>query len=343
MPLYIADYLRKTMHLNRDQHGGYLLLIMACWDRGGRLPNDPGQLAGIARATPAEWRRMAPVLLPFFETDGDWLIQGRVIEEHEKAQRLSETRRQAGAQGGRPKREGDRKSKPNAFANGNQTDSQNETHAGVRSSPSPSPDGEVSEAIASSVGSPSTMPTALELFVEEPSTNGAKPEPWEGDPDFLAAWKACTDQGRKRSSRAKAWPEWRRALKRSSGPSLAVAVARYVAQDEDAKRTGGPGFHLWLKDGRFEHWMIASGSGAVVTPICTFTGPAALRASVVEAADESFAVKFIDPAGWRPEDRTLIARNAYAAGEISRELRQWLVRMNVRLEIAPRASEGRAA
>lgn len=82
---------------------------------------------------------------------------------------------------------------------------------------------------------------------------------------------------------------------------------------------------------------------AQTAPLSTFPGPAALRASVVEVADESFAVKFIDPAGWRAEDRTLIARNAYAAAEISRDLRQWLVRMNVRLEIAGQSNEGRAA
>lgn len=140
MPLYIADYLRKTMHLTRDQHGAYLLLLMACWDRGGRLPNDPGQLAGIVRATAGEWKRLSPIILPFFKIDGPHLVQDRVIEEHEKAARLSEARREAGKQGGRPRKETKDESqpKPKAFANGNQTGSQNETPAGVRSSPSPS-------------------------------------------------------------------------------------------------------------------------------------------------------------------------------------------------------------
>jgi uncharacterized protein YdaU (DUF1376 family) len=122
MPLYIADYLRKTMHLTRDQHGAYLLLLMACWDRGGRLPNDPGQLAGISRATPSEWRRLSPVILPFFDVEGDWLTQGRVLEEREKAQRLSDARREAGKQGGRPRKQAETDAesleKPKAFATG---------------------------------------------------------------------------------------------------------------------------------------------------------------------------------------------------------------------------------
>lgn len=152
MPLYIADYLRKTMHLTRDQHGAYMLLLMACWDRGGRLPNDPGQLAGIARATLAEWRKLSPVILPFFEVEGAFLTQGRVLEEREKAQRISEARRDAGRQGGRPKKQtgnaGESTEQANAFANREQT----ETHARVRSSPSPSSDPNGSAAGAASDG-----------------------------------------------------------------------------------------------------------------------------------------------------------------------------------------------
>jgi uncharacterized protein YdaU (DUF1376 family) len=133
MPLYIATYLRKTMHLTRDQHGGYLLLIMACWDRGGRLPNDHAQLAGIVKASPAEWRKLAPVLLPFFEAEGDWLVQPRVLSEYAKAAQLSEIRRQAGLQGGRPKKQ----TETNEKAIGSQNHKLNETPARVRSLPLP--------------------------------------------------------------------------------------------------------------------------------------------------------------------------------------------------------------
>jgi uncharacterized protein YdaU (DUF1376 family) len=138
MPLYIADYLRATMHLTREQHGGYFLLLMACWDRCGRLPNDARQLAGIAKASPAEWRKLSPVLLPFFEIEGDFLIQGRVIAEYEKAAKISETRRQSGLQGGRPRKPDESTEKPNALANENQNGSQNETPTRV-APPSPSP------------------------------------------------------------------------------------------------------------------------------------------------------------------------------------------------------------
>lgn len=176
MPFYIADYLRKTMHLNRDQHGGYMLLIMACWDRGGRLPNDPSQLAGIVRATPSEWKRLAPVLLPFFEVDGDLLIQSRVIAEHEKAARLSEARRESGRQGGRPRKQTESEQKPIGF----DEHKQSETPASVRSSPSPSPspNGEVSEAIASS-GPLSAIAARPESEKPPPNSRGTRlPPDW---------------------------------------------------------------------------------------------------------------------------------------------------------------------
>lgn len=153
MPFYVADYLRKTMHLTRDQHGGYLLLLMACWNQGGRLPNDDRQLAGIAKASMAEWRKLAPVLRPFFEVEGDCLIQGRVIEEREKAARLSEARRQAGAQGGRPRKQGaeetESKQEPIAFAKSKQR----ETPALV-ALPSPS---QSSEPIGSGAEAPTDL------------------------------------------------------------------------------------------------------------------------------------------------------------------------------------------
>ena len=73
MPLWIGAYLADTQHLTRDEHGGYLLLLMAYWRARTALPDDDKRLAAIAKATSAEWRRLRPTLAEFFTTaDGVW-------------------------------------------------------------------------------------------------------------------------------------------------------------------------------------------------------------------------------------------------------------------------------
>lgn len=133
MPLYIADYLSDTAHLTTEQHGAYMLLLMASWKRGGRLPGDDGQLAAICRLPPRTWRAHAAILRTFFREDGGDLVQGRVEREFARAREITEKRRQAGLQGGRPPSQTESKLKANGFANGKQ----NETPARV-ALPSPS-------------------------------------------------------------------------------------------------------------------------------------------------------------------------------------------------------------
>ena len=74
MPIYIGKYLADTLHLSRDQHGGYLLLIFAYWRLGRPLPDDDAQLAAIVKASPREWKKsLRPILQPFFTvSDGLW-------------------------------------------------------------------------------------------------------------------------------------------------------------------------------------------------------------------------------------------------------------------------------
>ena len=102
MPLYVADYLGDTMHLTTEQHGAYLLLLMATWRSGGRLPNDPSSLASIAKLSARAWTRSAPTVLAFFQPEGAWLSHKRVTEEITRAEHLIEVRRQNGMKGGRP-------------------------------------------------------------------------------------------------------------------------------------------------------------------------------------------------------------------------------------------------
>lgn len=85
MPLWIGSYLADTQHLARDEHGGYLLLIMAYWRTGTPLPDDDKRLAAIARATSKEWKVLRPVMAEFFTVaDGLWRHK-RIDQELEGA------------------------------------------------------------------------------------------------------------------------------------------------------------------------------------------------------------------------------------------------------------------
>lgn len=84
MKLYIADYHADTTHLSRDEHGAYLLLIMAMWRAGGKLPNTPHKLAKIAKCTADEWPSMWETLSDFFQIRGGIIRQARLSKEIEK-------------------------------------------------------------------------------------------------------------------------------------------------------------------------------------------------------------------------------------------------------------------
>jgi uncharacterized protein YdaU (DUF1376 family) len=100
MQLYVADYIGDTLHLTTEQHGAYLLLLMAMWRAGGSLPNEEHKLARIVGLSPARWRRVGCDVLAFFEVSKTEITQKRLTKEIEKAKEKSSKRAEAGAKGG---------------------------------------------------------------------------------------------------------------------------------------------------------------------------------------------------------------------------------------------------
>lgn len=114
MQLYVADYIGDTLHLTTEQHGAYLLLLMAMWRAGGKLPNEEHKLARIVGLSPARWRRVSSEVLAFFDAGDGQITQKRLAVEIEKAREKSAKRADAGAKGGAAK---SLKDKETALAN----------------------------------------------------------------------------------------------------------------------------------------------------------------------------------------------------------------------------------
>jgi uncharacterized protein YdaU (DUF1376 family) len=93
-PLYVADYLADTQLLTTEQHGAYLLLLMAYW-RSGPLP-DCDEALKIASKTEAKtWAKMRPILARFFAVgEGVWRHK-RV--DHEMAEAVAKYQSRAAA------------------------------------------------------------------------------------------------------------------------------------------------------------------------------------------------------------------------------------------------------
>ncbi len=125
MPFYVGDYLADTQHLTTLQHGAYVLLIMAYWQRGG-LPDDDQAIAGICRLNRAQWESNSQAIAKLFLPG--WKHK-RIERELEKANQLSEKRALAGRKGGRLSRGKDNETRFIDQAIAKQTGTQSQSHS----------------------------------------------------------------------------------------------------------------------------------------------------------------------------------------------------------------------
>lgn len=181
MPLLVDKYLGDTQHLNTEQHGAYLLLLMSMWKRGGTLPDDDQQLAQIAKMTPARWRANRPVLVEFFGRDGGALVQKRLGAELRRAEAHAEAKAEAGRKGAskRWQTDGTAIGKPDGTAMADACDSQWQTGTPI---PTPIPmhpsDAPVSiaEAVASAVDETPSAPDRPALTLVPPADRQSLPD-----------------------------------------------------------------------------------------------------------------------------------------------------------------------
>ena len=76
MQLYVADYLADTIHLDAEDHGAYLLIIMNYWQTGKPVP--VSRLQKIARVSNDRWTVVKATLSEFFNDNGTEWVHERV-------------------------------------------------------------------------------------------------------------------------------------------------------------------------------------------------------------------------------------------------------------------------
>jgi uncharacterized protein YdaU (DUF1376 family) len=99
MPLYVGDYLADTMHLTTEQHGAYLLILMAYWKNRG--PVEASRLPAICHLTPDAFSMHQALLAEFFDTwsmPGKW-VHKRLDKEIKKASENKERRTERAKKG----------------------------------------------------------------------------------------------------------------------------------------------------------------------------------------------------------------------------------------------------
>lgn len=82
IPLFVDSYLADTTHLTTEQHGAYLLLMMAAWRSPDcTLLHDDTRLARLAGVTPARWKVIGPAILEMWTCEQGRCHQKRLSHE----------------------------------------------------------------------------------------------------------------------------------------------------------------------------------------------------------------------------------------------------------------------
>lgn len=185
MPMYWADYQKKTNHLSTIEHGAYMLLIAHYWVNGA-LPDDDKKLSRIARLTLDEWMEIRSTISEFFY---DGWKHHRLEEEFAIADSASEIARDKARKSHEARRQN--KLLQQSYSNSTVIAAANVGQL-LDTCPSPSP-------------TPNT--NSNELVLSEPSSDQKRKKRNSYSEDFETFWKAYpTDDN---MSKAEAWQAWK--------------------------------------------------------------------------------------------------------------------------------------
>jgi hypothetical protein len=149
--------------------------------------------------------------------------------------------------------------------------------------------------------------------VQFPRAKRSRSAPVIATPTFDEAWSLLPETARIRSSRKMSMPEWLAVASEIGEPALVAAVKRYVAEDKEHRREcGAPGFHRWLKQGRWENWL-AEPRTEVERPRFQ---PEAYRQRFVQLLGEDFVASWIDQCAW--QDGGLVAPRQFTVDTLAR-------------------------
>jgi hypothetical protein len=226
----------------------------------GSLPDDDDELAeaaGYGMDVEAFLAAKTEIMAPWtLCSDGRWYHPTVCEVVLETWERTSEKRRQDRLRQ-QARRARVRQGAPDATSDAPQNAPSAPLSAVTRDTPSPSrvtpPD------VAREIASQDKTRQDRDITVASAAPRATKPEPWKGDPEFVAVWDAATPQMRRRAkSMSKAWPEWLKARKTVEPARILAGLRGYLREDPDVQRTGGPGLQLWLRDRTYEQWLSAA-------------------------------------------------------------------------------------
>jgi len=103
-PVATDAFIADTTHLDAEETGAYMMLLMCLWRQGGEgLEDNPKKLARMARVPSRKWNKVWESISPLFQINDGLLTQKRVSKDIVKIRERIHQARTNGERGGRPK------------------------------------------------------------------------------------------------------------------------------------------------------------------------------------------------------------------------------------------------